>query len=216
MEQYAIGQDKWEAWLSKITVQKSLLVIDTCDGDAFRGSRGSVTAHQTAITQLQRATGRNVISAARDAALEGYNGHGVLTYALLEALDSRVVHGGEEQVRVNTIADYVEQRVPQITLSAFGIEQLPTRKLTGIDFPIGIRQPGVCCQTELMLTKEPDYVLTHTELVREKPSGDAPGSIELTAGAMVRVVEFAGSWAIVAREGQKLGYVPASALVRPH
>ena len=33
------------------------------------------------------ATGRNVISAARDAAYEGYQGHGVLTYALLEALD---------------------------------------------------------------------------------------------------------------------------------
>jgi hypothetical protein len=36
--------------------------------------------------QLEHATGQNLIAASRQAAFEGYKGHGVLTYALLEAL----------------------------------------------------------------------------------------------------------------------------------
>jgi Caspase domain/WD domain, G-beta repeat len=139
VEQYAIGQDKWESWLGKITVQKSLLIVDTCEGDAFRGSRGIDAPHQTAMIQLQHATGRNVISATRDAAYEGYHGHGVLTYAVLEHLDIKGFSGGDREVGVRTLAAYVEKRVPQITMSLHGVAQLPTDKLYGNDFPIGIR-----------------------------------------------------------------------------
>jgi uncharacterized caspase-like protein len=41
------------------------------------------------LSQLEHATGRNTIAAAPagKAAYEGYNGHGVLTYAILEALN---------------------------------------------------------------------------------------------------------------------------------
>lgn len=215
VEQNGIGQDKWEAWLAKIAVQKSLLVIDTCEGDAFRGSRGSDAARQTAMVQLQRATGRNVISAARDAAYEGYHGHGVLTYAILEALDIKTTHGGDDRVRVNWLADYIEQRVPEISKLNFGVEQLPTRKLTGNDFPIGIRQTVLDINSEKdSIPKEPTHVLIRTELLRGRPSADAPGSRQLTAGTLVRAVEFAGAWVIIARDGQKLGYVPADALAR--
>jgi WD40 repeat protein/uncharacterized caspase-like protein len=215
VQQNAIGQDKWEAWLAKITVQKSLLIIDTCEGDAFRGSRGTDTVRQTAMTQLQRATGRNVISAARDAAYEGYNGHGVLTYALLEALDIKAARVEDERVRVNSLADYVEQRVPQITRERFGFEQLPTRKLSGNDFPIGIRQAVLeVGEQGPPIAKEPTHVVIRAVLAREKASSEAPGSRQFEPGTQVRVLEFFGSWVLVAREGQKVGYVPADALAR--
>jgi hypothetical protein len=215
VEQNGLGQDKWEAWLARITVQKSLLVIDTCEGDAFRGSRGTDAARQTAMAQLQRATGRNVISAARDAAYEGYHGHGVLTYALLEALDVKAARGGDDRVRVGALADYVGERVPEITKASFGIEQLPTRKLSGNDFPIGIRQAVLGTANEgPAIPKEPTHVMIRAEFAREKPSPDAPGSIQLTPGTQVRVVEFSGNWVVIAREGQKLGYVPVDAVLR--
>ena len=215
VKQNGIGQDKWEGWLAKITAQKSLLLIDTCEGDAFRGSRGTDTARQTAMIQLRRATGRNVISAARDAAYEGYHGHGVLTYALIEALDIKAAHGGDERVRVNSLADYVEQRVPEITKSSFGVEQVPTHKLIGNDFPIGIRQAVLETSGEgPAIPREPEHVLIRAELVRERPSADAPGWLQLVPGTKVRAVEFIGSWVIIARDGQKLGYVPAEALAR--
>ncbi|MGB8399023.1 caspase family protein [Bradyrhizobium sp.] len=212
VEKNAIDQDKWDGWLRQIPALKSLLVIDTCEGDAFRGSRGTESARETAMTQLEHATGRNIISAARDAAYEGYQGHGVLTYALLEALDIKAAHSGDEQVRVDALAAYVQQRVPEITKSIQGVEQLPTRKLSGNDFPIGNRQPVL--EVRPAIPKEPTHVVIRAELVREKPSSDSPGSRQLEPGMRVRAVEFSGAWALIARDGQKLGYTPADALAR--
>ena len=216
VEANAIGQDKWEAWLARIPVQKSLLIIDTCEGDAFRGSRGTETARQTAMAQLQYATGRNVIAASREAAYEGYQGHGVMTFAILEALDKTVSPGGDDPVRVSALADHIGVRVPEISQRSFGIIQIPTRKLTGNDFPIGIRQSVLAAAKGdgAVIPKEPTHALIRPELLREKPADDAPASRELPAGTQVRAVEFVGSWVIVARDGQKLGYVPADALVR--
>lgn len=73
--------------------------------------------------------------------MKGYQGHGVLTYALLEALDIKASKGKDDRVRVNTLADHVEQRVPEITMSSFGILQQPTRKLTGNDFLLEFAKP---------------------------------------------------------------------------
>jgi hypothetical protein len=216
VEQHGIGQEKWEAWLANVAVQKSLLIIDTCEGDAFRGARGSDSARQTAMDQLQRATGRNVIAASRDAAYEGYQGHGVLTYALLEALNKPEGSTGDDRVRVTALADHIGRRVPEISQKSFGIYQNPTRKLSGNDFPIGIRQLILTAALGAgpAIPKEPTHVVVRAELLREKPATDAPGSRTLPPGTQVRAVEFVGAWVIVARDGQKLGYVPVEALAR--
>lgn len=64
------------------------------------------------------------------------------------------------------------------------------------------------------IPKAPTHVLIRAELLRVKPAADAPSSRELPIGTQVRAVELVGSWVIIAREGQKLGYVPTEALVR--
>jgi hypothetical protein len=138
----------------------------------------------------------------------------VLTYAILEALDKTASAGGDDRVRVAALADHIGVRVPEISQKSFGIIQSPTRKLTGIDFPIGIRQPVLAAAGGPVIAKDPTHVLIRPELLREKPASDAPGSRELAAGTQVRAVEFVGAWVIIAREGQKLGYVPVEALVR--
>jgi WD40 repeat protein len=214
VETNGIGQDKWESWLAKIPVQKSLLIIDTCEGDAFRGSRGTDSSRQAAMAQLQHATGRNIIAASRDAAYEGYRGHGVLTYAILEALGEAASHKGDE-VRVTALADYIGVRVPEISKSTFGVLQNPTRKLAGSDFPIGIRRSVLAIVGDgPAIAKDPTHVMIREELLREKPATDAPSSRPLAAGTRVRAVEYVGTWVIIARDGQKLGYVPADALAR--
>jgi hypothetical protein len=137
VEQHGIGQSKWEAWLPKIAVQKSLLVIDTCEGHGFRGTDSVL---QTSMAQLERAVGRNIIAASREgAAYEGYRSHGVLTYALLEGLDIRVVPG-DGLVGISSLADHAERRVPEISSKEFGVVQLPARRFTGNIFDIGKRQ----------------------------------------------------------------------------
>jgi hypothetical protein len=139
----------------------------------------------------------------------------VLTYALLEALDNGAPSPGDDRVRVTTLADYVGVRVPEISQKTFGVYQNPTRKLTGNDFPIGIRQPVLAAIGKgPVIPEEPTHVLIREEFVRERPTDDAPGSRVLAQGSQVRAVEFVGAWVVVERDGQKLGYVPVGALVR--
>ncbi len=84
----------------------------------------------------------------------------------------------------------------------------------GNDFPIGIRQ-AVLTETEDIPTT-PTLVLIRTERVREEPAPDAPGERQLPPRTQVHVVEFVGDWAVVAREGEKMGYVPVKALAELH
>ena len=230
--EFAISQDKWQSsLLAKVGhVQKTLLILDTCESgeaafvvgadggrmvamDQATGAmfvRRTESARHTAVEQLQYATGHNVIAASRQAAYEGYMGHGVLTYALLEALEKRRGQGPGGTIGVSRLADHVELRVPQITGQVFGIEQRPTRRLSGNDFPIGA---PILQRVEQAIPKTPTHTLIRVELLRERATDDAPGQRELPAGTTVRVLEQAGVWVVVARGGQRIGYVRADAVV---
>jgi hypothetical protein len=52
----------------------------------------------------------------------------------------QVVADGDDSVRVGSLADHIGGRVPAITQEMFGQYQSPIRRLSGNDFPLGIRQ----------------------------------------------------------------------------
>ena len=52
------------------------------------------------------------------------------------------------------------------------------------------------------------------ERLREEPAEGAPGSRKLPPGTLVHVVKFAGTFAVVAIEGQQVGYIPQAALLK--
>lgn len=146
IENRGIGQDKWQAWISKIAASKVLVVVDVCEA----GNTPAVGQHpailvdrdrQTAIEQLRRATGYNIItaSAAGQACYEGYQGHGMLTYAVLEGLHRSEGDLGEI-ASVFGLAEHVNRQLPAITERWVGVRQHPQSLLSG-DFPLGMRQP---------------------------------------------------------------------------
>jgi len=49
------------------------------------------------------------------------------------------------------------------------------------------------------------------ERVRENGEGNAAGERTILPGTRVRVIGIISDWVMVARDGQKLGYVPAEA-----
>jgi hypothetical protein len=215
VEEHGIGQDALQLWISGIPAQKKVLIIDTCESSAAAGLIRGDAPRRTAMDQLQHATGENLIAAARQAAFEGYQGHGVLTYALLEAMH-KTEGRGDDQIRVSTLARYAERRVPEISYQLTGFDQKPTRKLTGDNFPIGLRVAVLPPPNTDTIPKTPTHVLIRLERVRTKPSAEAQGERELSAGAQVRVVKFEGPWAMVAINGQEVGYVPSEALAQLH
>ena len=209
----AIGQDRWQAWLAMIPAQKSVLVFDTCESSgAVALSRGP-REREAAMDRLSFATGRSVITAARQAAYEGFKGHGVLTYALLEALAKSE---GKDELYLLEIAGYVNRKVPEFSQQVSGESQYPHSKIEG-DFPIGVRIPNLSALVAEHIPDTPTHFVIRPELVRESASMDAQTGQELPPGTPVRVVEITGEWAVIARSGQKLGYVRLETLlgIRP-
>jgi hypothetical protein len=215
VEEHGISQDDWQKWIAKINSNKKLLILDTCESSAAAGLiRGGERERQTAMDQLQHATGDNLIAAARQAAYEGFRGHGVLTYAILETLTKSKDDGGDDRVDVDALARYVGDRVPDISQSLFGVAQTPIRRLSGQNFPLGLRVAGLLPSVAPSSTAEPGkgFVLLREERVREKPVEHASGERVLEAATAIDVIRFVGNWALIASDGLELGYVPADAV----
>ncbi len=116
----AIGQERLQDWIAnRIKAKKAVILLDTCESGALVGghtrSRTDAPASEAAIGRLHEATGRPVLTAAATGkpAFEGYKGHGVFTYALMEAL-----HQGDTnnngRIEVTELAAHVAKRVPEL------------------------------------------------------------------------------------------------------
>ena len=128
--------------LSLIKAGKTLLMLDTCNSGAFfanSGQRG--LSEKTAIDRLTRATGHATLAASSDSqsALEGYEGHGVFTYVLLEGLKGEADSNDDGFVTLLELASYVENEVPERSYEKWGYEQVPQKDLRRQDFPIAGR-----------------------------------------------------------------------------
>ncbi len=95
----------------------------------------------TAVKVLQRAIGSAVFASSSDTqqALEGYRGHGLFTYVLLEGLKDKADLKKDGFITVLGLADYVEEEVLSLSESVFKRQQTPTIQ-TGANFPIGKAQ----------------------------------------------------------------------------
>ena len=107
-------------WIAnRIKAKKAIILLDTCESGALTGgytkSRTEGPVSEAAVGRLHEATGRPVLTAASGgkSAYEGYKGHGVFTYALMEAL-----HKGDTnnngKIEVTELAAHVEKRVPEL------------------------------------------------------------------------------------------------------
>ena len=96
---------------------------------------------KTAINKLVRATGRaTIVASSKDqVALEGYEGHGVFTYILLEALNGDADSNRDGRITISELATWIEERLPEVTYKKWGYEQIPQKSLLGMDFPIVIK-----------------------------------------------------------------------------
>jgi uncharacterized caspase-like protein len=135
------SQNDFKLGLSKIQAMKSLTMLDTCNSGSFAealASRGVL--QKTAISKLTRATGRaTIVASSKDqVALEGYNGHGVFTYTLIEAFREKA-YGSDNRLTIKELAAYVEDVLPDRTYQKWGYEQIPQSHITGNDFPIAVR-----------------------------------------------------------------------------
>jgi len=141
----AIGQKELAGLIGGIPAQKKLVILDTCNAgkggkeiqaSLLRQTRGLTDT--TAVKLLHRAIGSAVFAASSDTqvALEGYQGHGLFTYVLMEGLKGKADVKKDGYITVLGLADYVEEHVIKLSEKVFRRQQAPTIQ-TGANFPIG-------------------------------------------------------------------------------
>jgi hypothetical protein len=96
----AIGQDRLQDWIAnRIKGKKAIILLDTCESGAltngYAHSRVDAPASEAALGRLHEAIGRPVLAAAAagEPAFEGYQGRGVFTWALIDALRNGDTNG---------------------------------------------------------------------------------------------------------------------------
>jgi uncharacterized caspase-like protein len=136
----SLNEERLQSLLKNIHANKSLLLLDTCSAGAAIAGRDPLITEKGSIERLSKLTGRAILAASSSdqMALEGYQGHGVFTYAVLDGLSTAFDSVG--LIQVTTLADHVERLVPDITQQRWGYEQFPMRLITGQTFPIARKQ----------------------------------------------------------------------------
>ncbi|MGC1350185.1 MAG: caspase family protein [Xanthobacteraceae bacterium] len=216
----AIDQDQLQAWFSMIPAKKSMLIFDTCESGSMTqeavATRG--LEHLVALERLTQAMGRTVLSAstATAPALEGYRNHGVYTYALLESLEKAdFKHDG--LITDTEIAEYVANRVPELSYQAFSFRQIPQMKIVGSSFPVAkptdvLDIDTAPTATPATLSTIPTHVATRSLDVLATPSADGLVVRTLAPGTAVSVLLTDNGWDLIAKDGVQLGYVLANGL----
>ena len=121
-----------------MNTNKSVTLIDSCAAGAFRvklpGRPGS--EDKAAFDRLARLSGSAIIGATADdkMALEGSNGHGVFTDALLLGLSGGAKANDRGEINTGALADFIEEEVPRITQRLWKYEQFPWREMHGQTF----------------------------------------------------------------------------------
>ncbi len=208
-----IGQDQWQKWFSQIPARKSLLLYDTCESGSLTGARIATRGmeHVAALEKLTRAIGRTTLSASTDdaPALEGFRGHGVFTWALLEAL-SKADSNKNNLIEITELASHIDARVPEISHKAFGHRQVPQMNIVGSNFPLTgkiatlVADAGPAPST---ISRKPTHVVLQTADLFKSAGGVGIAVKNLAPGTTVTLVRRKGGWVLIAKEGRKLGFV---------
>jgi uncharacterized caspase-like protein len=142
LKEKGISAAELKEWFKQIPAQKQLVVLDACqaggavDTFALRGA-----AEQKAMAQLARSTGIVILasSGTEQFASEFRKlGHGLFTYALLQALAGQADGGNppDKKITVKEVEAYINDRVPALTHQYRGSVQYPTSYAVGNDFPL--------------------------------------------------------------------------------
>jgi WD40 repeat protein len=137
LRERSVTNQQFRELLAKIAATKTVILLDTCSSGGFGRQEGRGVSDKDSIDRLSRLTGRAMIAATADEkmAIEGEGGHGAFTFALLEGLSGKADRNNNGSVEVRELADYVEERLPEITRK-WGYEQFPFSSTEGASFSL--------------------------------------------------------------------------------
>jgi len=141
LREKSLSGEKIRSVIAIVNTNKSVTLIDSCAAGAFRVKLPGRTGAEdkAAFDRLARLTRSAIIGATADdkMALEGSNGHGVFTDAILRGLGGAAKANERGEINTGALAEFIEEEVPRITQRLWKYEQFPWREMHGQTFPIG-------------------------------------------------------------------------------
>ncbi|MEA2019756.1 MAG: caspase family protein [Campylobacterota bacterium] len=129
-----LNKDELTFLLGSINATNKLILFDTCfSGDATKDMLTDLA--NPALEKLAR-TGLTLLSgsSSKEEAIEGYKGHGLFTYTLLEGF--KKLKKNNDKVTVSQLGSYVENQVPKYA-DTINFIQTPLFQKSGFNFEIG-------------------------------------------------------------------------------
>jgi WD40 repeat protein len=213
----AIGQDRLQAWFARIMAKKAVLMFDTCEAGSLteRGKTRGGLEQKAALGRLIQATGRATLtgSTATQEAYEGYGGHGVFTFALLDAL-ARGDTNGNGLVELAELIQHVDGLVPAITAKRWGATQYPQMDAYGANFPLVREVPALAPAQDdaIIIPIKPTHVNTEPLQIFKETGGGGGVVEQLPPFTTVTLVKSERGWVLIAKDGKALGYATEAKL----
>ncbi len=215
----AIGQDKLQGWFARIPARKAVLMFDTCEAGTLTERTGTRTRggleQKAALGRLIQATGRATLTAssATQEAFEGHGGHGVFTFALLDAL-GRGDLNSNGLVELAELIQHVDGLVPAITEKRWGARQFPQMDAYGANFPLARQVAALApAHDEVVIVPiKPTHVSAEQLAIFKEAGGTGAVVEQLAPFTTVTLVKVDSGWVLIAREGKVLGYVAEAKL----
>ena len=213
----AIGQDRLQAWFARIPAKKAVLMFDTCEAGSLAEQRVASRGleQKAAVGRLIQATGRATLTAstATQEAYEGYGGHGVFTFALLDAL-GRADTNNNGLIELAELIQHVDGLVPAITEKRWGAKQYPQMDAYGSNFSLVRQIPALAPDQgeAIIIPVKPTHVSVELLQVFKEAGGTDEVVQELPPFTTVTLVKSNGGWALIARDGTVLGYAAEAKL----
>lgn len=146
----AITQDELVALVGSIPAQNKLIVLDTCHaGEAGRVIQVAMANKKLVYTRamtsknamqlLKMASGSSVFTASQsvEEAIEGFKGHGLFTWTMVEGLNSKADMDKDNFVSLTELKKYVEGTVIIRSKEHFKRQQVPYINVGSLDFSLG-------------------------------------------------------------------------------
>jgi len=139
LEKTCLTGEELQERLSEIPASKKLLLLDTCNAGKLVLAMNTRSISESAVLlRLSRAIGTYVMAATTEAqyASEGYKGHGLFSWVLINGLKGGADMDRNGIVEVDELKLYVKNKVPELARKRFGRRQLPIATGRGDSFPL--------------------------------------------------------------------------------
>lgn len=203
----AITQEQWQRWFAQIPARRSVMLFDTCESGTLADAETQQLQKGAANDRLVQATGRSIMAASGGSqeALEGYHGHGLFTYEVLDAINNADGdHNGT--IELNELAAYVYAEVSEVSQRIFKQRQVPQMKLTA-NYSLAKQMRILQDETRPVASAKPTYQVSQAAQLQVQPGLGATVVRSLSAKTGVTVLESKNGWSLIASEGKPLGYV---------